>query len=57
MTASPRMPVVGVEVPIELSWVSTPVFGTLIGSSSGMRLFRIGMMLSGMWPMTRFSAF
>ena len=43
-----------------LDGVSSSELESSIGtssSSSGIRLFRIGMMLSGVCPMTRFSAF
>lgn len=50
MTVSPTIPVEGTEAPMDSSPVSMPVFGTLmsLSLSVGMRLFRIGMMLSGM---------
>ncbi len=43
-----------------LAGASSSEFESSVGasfSSVGMRLFKIGMMLSGMCPMTRFSAF
>ena len=47
---------------VDLSCVSKPVFGTPMFSSSfsssgGINSFKYGMMLSGMWPTTSFSAF
>lgn len=48
MMVSPAIPIVA-EALVEATCVSRPVLGTLTGSSSaGMRLFSIGMMLSGM---------
>ena len=50
MTVSPTTPAEGAEAPMDSSLVSIPVLGTLmsLSSSVGMRLFKIGMMLSGM---------
>ena len=48
MMVSPAIPIVA-EALVEATCVSRPVLGTLMESSSvGMRLFNMGMMLSGM---------